>query len=80
MALEKGILDPKKVKGKIVVWSNELRVAGGQQAALAGAVGVILINIQGFGYDRMADPHVLPASVISFNDGVSLLGYINSVK
>ncbi|KAH9745472.1 subtilisin-like protease SBT5.4 [Citrus sinensis] len=57
LALEKGILDPKKVKGKIVVWSNELGVAGGQQAALAGAVGVILINIQGFGYDRMADPH-----------------------
>ncbi|KAK9222744.1 hypothetical protein WN944_011181 [Citrus x changshan-huyou] len=80
LALEKGILDPKKVKGKIVVWSNELGVAGGQQAALAGAVGVILINIQGFGYDRMADPHVLPASVINFNDGVSLLRYINSVK
>ncbi|KAH9745470.1 subtilisin-like protease SBT5.4 [Citrus sinensis] len=78
LALEKGILDPKKVKGKIVVWSNELGVAGGQQAALAGAVGVILINIQGFGYDRMADPHVLPASVINFNDGVSLLRYINS--
>ncbi|KAK9222751.1 hypothetical protein WN944_011188 [Citrus x changshan-huyou] len=80
LALEKGILDPKKVKGKILVWSNELRLAGGQQAALAGAVGVILINIRAFGYDRMADPHVLPASVISFNDGVSLLGYINSVK
>ena len=63
-----------------MVWSNKFRVAGGQLAALAGAVGVVLINIQDFGYDRTADPHVLPASAISFNDGDSLLGYVNSTK
>ncbi|KAH9793862.1 subtilisin-like protease SBT5.3 [Citrus sinensis] len=80
LAREKAILDPNKVKGKILVWSNKFRVAGGQLAALAGAVGVVLINIQDFGYDRTADPHVLPASAISFNDGDSLLGYVNSTK
>ncbi|KAH9745461.1 subtilisin-like protease SBT5.3 [Citrus sinensis] len=80
LAREKAILDPNKVKGKILIWSNAFRVAGGQLAASAGAVGVVLINIQDFGYDRTADPHVLPASAISFNDGESLLGYVNSTK
>lgn len=59
---------------------NTSSVDKGLQAALAGAVGVVLINIQDFGYDRTADPHVLPASAISFNDGDSLLGYVNSTK
>ncbi|GAY55140.1 hypothetical protein CUMW_162130 [Citrus unshiu] len=67
---KKGTLDPKKVKGKILVCLdvNTSSVDKGLQAALAGAVGVVLINIQDFGYDRTADPHVLPASAISFND------------
>ncbi|GAY55143.1 hypothetical protein CUMW_162130 [Citrus unshiu] len=79
---KKGTLDPKKVKGKILVCLdvNTSSVDKGLQAALAGAVGVVLINIQDFGYDRTADPHVLPASAISFNDGDSLLGYVNSTK
>ncbi|KAL9457245.1 hypothetical protein AB3S75_006316 [Citrus x aurantiifolia] len=80
LAQEKAILDSNKVKGKILIWSNEFREAGGQLAASAGALGVVLINTQDFGYDRTADPHVLPASAISFNDGDSLLGYVNSTK
>lgn len=50
------------------------------QAALAGAVGMILANGAADGNDTMADPHFLPASHISFTDGKRVFAYINSTK
>lgn len=76
---EAGALDPKKVKGKILVCLRGLnaRVDKGQQAALAGAVGMILANSELNGNEIIADAHVLPASHISFTDGLSVFEYIN---
>ncbi|KAL3736560.1 hypothetical protein ACJRO7_025495 [Eucalyptus globulus] len=77
-----GTLDPKKVKGKILacVRGENSRVEKGYQAALAGAVGMILANDEKNGNELLADAHVLPAAHISFTDGMILFSYINSTK
>ncbi|KAJ4730284.1 Subtilisin-like protease [Melia azedarach] len=79
---EEGTLDPKRVKGKILVClrGENARVDKGEQAALAGAVGMVLANSQENGNELIADPHVLPASHINFTDGVAVFRYINSTK
>ncbi|KAI6690757.1 hypothetical protein NL676_027585 [Syzygium grande] len=77
-----GTLDPKKVKGKILAClrGDNARVDKGHQAALAGAVGMVLANDEANGNDIIADAHVLPAAHISFADGKVLFTYINSTK
>ncbi|XP_027337417.1 subtilisin-like protease SBT5.4 [Abrus precatorius] len=75
-------LDPKKVKGKIVVClrGQDSRAGKSTQAALAGAVGMILANDKDSGDSTIADPHVLPASHVSFADGNYIYSYINRTK
>lgn len=77
-----GTLNPKKVKGKILVClrGENPRVDKGQQAALAGAVGFILANDMQSGNELIADTHVLPASHVNFSDGAAVFNYINSTK
>ncbi|KAJ9687084.1 hypothetical protein PVL29_015799 [Vitis rotundifolia] len=77
-----GTLDHSKVKGKILVClrGENGRVEKGQQAALAGAVGMVLANNELNGNEILADPHVLPASHINFTDGVAVFTYINLTK
>ncbi|KAL0306698.1 UNVERIFIED_CONTAM: Subtilisin-like protease SBT5.3 [Sesamum radiatum] len=77
-----GTLDPKKVKGKILVClrGDNARVDKGEQAALAGAVGMVLANNQISGNEILADPHVLPASQINYTDGLALFSYIKSTR
>lgn len=59
---------------------DNARVDKGQQAALAGAVGMILCNDVLSGNELIADPHVLPASQLTYKDGESVLSYINSTR
>ncbi|KAF8409798.1 hypothetical protein HHK36_005877 [Tetracentron sinense] len=82
MLCKAGSLNPKKVKGKILTClrGQNPRVDKGQQAALAGAVGMILANNDLSGNEIIADPHVLPASHINFHDGAVVFAYINSTK
>ncbi|KAF8026435.1 hypothetical protein BT93_F3039 [Corymbia citriodora subsp. variegata] len=77
-----GTLDRKKVKGKILAClrSDSDRIDMGQQAALAGAVGMVLANDEASDNDVVADAHVLPAAHITFVDGKVLFAYINSTK
>ncbi|KAK6934659.1 Subtilisin-like protease, fibronectin type-III domain [Dillenia turbinata] len=77
-----GTLDPKLVKGKILVCrrGGNARVEKGQQAALAGAVAMILVNDELSGNEVVADPHILPASHISYADGLDLFSYLKSTK
>jgi len=79
---QNGTLDPNKVKGKIVVCLRGInaRVDKGEQVLLAGAVGMVLANDKAHGNEIIADPHVLPASHINFDDGISVFNYINSTK
>ncbi|XP_060958821.1 subtilisin-like protease SBT5.3 isoform X2 [Cannabis sativa] len=77
-----GTLDPRKVKGKILVClrGENARVDKGQQALQAGAVGMVLANNELTGNEVIADPHVLPASHIKYSDGLMVFAYIRSTK
>ncbi|XP_058763582.1 subtilisin-like protease SBT5.4 [Vicia villosa] len=77
-----GTLDPTKVEGKILVClrGDNDRADKGVQAARAGAVGMVLANNKDGANDIIADAHVLPASHITFKDGIYLFNYINSTK
>ncbi|CAI9787845.1 unnamed protein product [Fraxinus pennsylvanica] len=79
---QEGTLDPKKVKGTILVClrGENARVDKGEQALLAGAVGMILCNDEASGNELLADPHVLPATQINYTDGVAVFAYVNSTK
>ncbi|KAG2682684.1 hypothetical protein I3760_11G202500 [Carya illinoinensis] len=73
-----GTLDPKKVKGKILVClrGENARVDKGYQALAAGAVGMILANDESNGNGVSADPHLLPTSHISYTDGQRVFAYL----
>ncbi|GLT46716.1 hypothetical protein SLA2020_204560 [Shorea laevis] len=75
-----GTLDPEKVKGKILVCQRGgiARLEKGVNAANAGAVGMILYNDYSTGNELVADPHVLPATHITYKDGLKLSAYLNS--
>ncbi|WOH03087.1 hypothetical protein DCAR_0522479 [Daucus carota subsp. sativus] len=77
-----GSLDSTKVKGKILVClrGDNARVDKGQQALSAGAVAMILANNEVSGNEIIADPHVLPASHITYTDGLAVYEYIQSTK
>ncbi|KAM7262540.1 hypothetical protein ACFE04_000223 [Oxalis oulophora] len=79
---EAGALDPKKAKGKILVClrGDNARVDKGEQAAHAGAIGMILANNELTGNEVIADPHFLPATHLNYSDGVALYSYIKSTK
>lgn len=79
---KEGALDPKKVDGKILVClrGDNGRVDKGTQAAHAGAAGMILCNDIASADEIIADPHVLPATHITYNDGLRLYAYLNSTK
>ncbi|XP_024979877.1 subtilisin-like protease SBT5.3 [Cynara cardunculus var. scolymus] len=77
-----GSLDPNKAKGKILVClrGENARVDKGQEAALAGAVGMVLANNDLSGNEIIADPHVFPATHITYTDGLAVYRYLNSTK
>jgi len=56
------------------------RTDKGVQAARAGAVGMMLANNIESGNDVLADPHVLPASHLGYDDGSIIFSYINNTK
>jgi hypothetical protein len=77
-----GSLEPKLVRGKIVVC--DLGITGdtekGQVVAMAGGIGVILLIPEGGGEDLLAESHVLPASFLGAKAGKAVRDYVNSNK
>ncbi|KAL9226899.1 hypothetical protein vseg_002659 [Gypsophila vaccaria] len=73
-------LDHSKVKGNIVAClrGGNGRVDKGVQVALAGGAGMILCNDESTGNELLSDIHVLPATHLTYKDGVSVFAYINS--
>ncbi|CAJ2664207.1 unnamed protein product [Trifolium pratense] len=82
LVCKNGTLDPNKAKGKIIIClrGDNDRTDKGVQAAHAGAVGMVLVNNEETGNEILADPHVLPASHLTFKDGTYLFNYINITK
>nr|GMD07263.1 subtilisin-like protease SBT5.3 [Ipomoea batatas] len=77
-----GTLDPKQVKGKILVClrGGTARIDKSHQAALAGAVGMILANDENSGNEIIADAHFLPATHVTYSDGLAIFNYINNTR
>ncbi|KAH9611864.1 hypothetical protein KSS87_019543 [Heliosperma pusillum] len=80
MLCQPNTLDENKAKGKIVVClrGGNGRVNKGVQVALAGAAGMILCNDESTGNEIISDPHVLPASHLTYKDGHAVFAYVNS--
>ncbi|XP_009604592.1 subtilisin-like protease [Nicotiana tomentosiformis] len=75
---------PIDVKGKIVLCDTSglmySRVQKGEQVKKAGGAAMILMNIKARGDTTFADVHVLPATLISYNDGQQILNYTKSTS
>uniref|UniRef100_A0A6I9QM29 Subtilisin-like protease SBT1.7 n=2 Tax=Elaeis guineensis var. tenera TaxID=51953 RepID=A0A6I9QM29_ELAGV len=77
-----GSLDGIDVQGKIVLCDegNVDRVSKGETVRSAGGLGMILANLREEGVTTFADANVLPASHVSYSDGLTIKQYINSVS
>ncbi|KAK7294519.1 hypothetical protein RJT34_17408 [Clitoria ternatea] len=77
-----GSLDPKFVKGKIVVCDRGInsRAAKGEEVRKKGGVGMILANGVFDGEGLVADCHVLPASAVGANGGDEIRRYIGNSR
>ncbi|XP_002509668.2 subtilisin-like protease [Ricinus communis] len=76
-------LESSEVEGKIVLCDRGGlvgRVEKGQVVKDAGGIGMILVNEESDGYSTLADAHVLPASHVSYSDGMRIKNYINSTS
>ncbi|KAL3519676.1 hypothetical protein ACH5RR_017825 [Cinchona calisaya] len=80
---QNGALDRQKVEGKIIVCRTGVDVHFGEKsysAAQAGAVGMIMRNDLNFGNAIYQHISPIPAVNIGYDDGISLLQYINSTR
>lgn len=78
-----GSLNNTDVKGKVVLCDRGggiARVDKGQTVKDAGGAAMILVNEDVDGYTILADTHVLPATELSYNDGLKVKAYINSTS
>ncbi|XP_051114526.1 subtilisin-like protease [Andrographis paniculata] len=76
-----GSLDGIDVKGKAVLClrgGGFGRIEKGQTVKDAGGAAMILMNDEIDGYSTIADPHVLPATHVSYAAGENIRAYINS--
>jgi len=78
----KGSLDPKFVKGKIVVCERGInsRTGKGEEVKMAGGAGMILLNSEYQGEELFADPHVLPGTSLGASASKVIRSYIHSAK
>ncbi|XP_027362642.1 subtilisin-like protease SBT1.7 [Abrus precatorius] len=75
-----GSLDPKKVKGKIVLCDRGLgsRTDKGFAVKSAGGAAMVLANSEANGEDLIVDAHLLPTIVVGFQAGKALKKYLLS--
>ena len=59
---------------------NGTRVGKGLEVQRAGGAGFIIGNSQANGAELSVDPHLLPATAVSYNDAVRIMNYINSTE
>ncbi|CAF2032260.1 unnamed protein product [Brassica napus] len=73
-------LDPKHVRGKIVICDrgSSPRVAKGLVVKKAGGVGMILANGASNGEGLVGDAHLIPACAVGSNEGDRIKAYASS--
>ncbi|XP_042508373.1 subtilisin-like protease SBT1.6 [Macadamia integrifolia] len=73
-------LDPKLVRGKIVICDrgSNPRVAKGLVVEKAGGVGMILANGPSNGEGLVGDAHLIPACAVGANEGDAVKAYVSS--
>ncbi|KAG8659326.1 subtilisin-like protease [Manihot esculenta] len=77
-----GSLRNVDIKGKIVLCERggEIdRIGKGEEVLDGGGVAMILMNDELSGYVTSADAHVLPASHVSYMDGLAIKSYLDSI-
>ncbi|KAL3536897.1 hypothetical protein ACH5RR_000263 [Cinchona calisaya] len=74
-----GSLSSKLVKGKMVVCDKGInrRVEKGEEVKMAGGAGMIIVNSETDGEQLIADPHILPATLLGAQAGISIKRYMN---
>ncbi|CAN0841600.1 Subtilisin-like protease 4 [Linum grandiflorum] len=79
---EPGSLKGVDVKGKVVLCEIDATQLGkiqkGEEVKRAGGAAMILMNDEHAGFETTPDLHVLPASHVSYVDGMNIRRYINS--
>ncbi|XP_044464681.1 subtilisin-like protease [Mangifera indica] len=78
-----GSLTNSDVQGKVVLCERGggiARIGKGQEVKDAGGAAMILMNDELNAYSTLADPHVLPATHVSYAAGLSIKAYINSTS
>ncbi|XP_060178462.1 subtilisin-like protease [Lycium barbarum] len=78
-----GTLIYPEIKGKIVlclVGGGYSGIEKGQAVKEAGGVGMIIYNGPDNGVTKNADAHVLPALVITYQDAMNIVAYMNSTS
>ncbi|XVF79952.1 hypothetical protein PTKIN_Ptkin15bG0031500 [Pterospermum kingtungense] len=75
-----GLLNPKLVKGKIVICEQGFisNAAMGEQVKLAGGVGMLILSFQG--EDLQTEVHVIPATLLGALASRAVKKYVNSTK
>ncbi|KAG8382326.1 hypothetical protein BUALT_Bualt05G0065800 [Buddleja alternifolia] len=68
------------VRGRIVLCDEGAigRIAKGRAVRNAGGAAMIIVNHQSQGYTTSSDSHVLPASHLSYEDGLRIKAYLKS--
>jgi subtilisin family serine protease len=78
-----GSLSEIDFRGKVVLCERGGgigRIAKGQEVQRAGGIAMILMNDEPNGFSLSADVHVLPATHVSYADGLKIKAYINSTS
>lgn len=75
-----GYLTPSKVAGKIVVCDRggNARVEKGYAVQIAGGIGMIMANTDGYGDELLADAHLIAATMVGETAGRDIRLYIKS--
>lgn len=78
-----GSLENLDVKGKVVLCEGGGflgPISKGQTVKEAGGAAMILMNDESSGYFTLPEAHVLPATQVSYSDGLKIKSYINSTS
>ncbi|RAL52568.1 hypothetical protein DM860_017262 [Cuscuta australis] len=72
----------KNVTGKIVLCDrgSSARVEKGNVVKEAGGIGMVLANDQASGNELVVDAHLLPATLVGYNDGSNIKAYLKKNK